>query len=517
MPAVATSPLLRLHPDDNILIATRMLPVGTSLPEGELAGATRDVIDLGHKVAAKGISAGEPVRKFGQVIGFASEDVAVGDWVHSHNLSPGELSLDYAHASEVPPPPDPVTDRTFQGYRRADGRAATRNYVAVVTTVNCAATTAKQVAKRLDHSIVEGFENVDGIIPLTHSAGCAFQFDGEDHRQLSRTLAGYAKHANIGAYVVLGLGCETGHPSYLFREHDLVQLDGTADPMDSPLCVTIQDTGGIGRTVDHVTGQLRDMLPEVNKIEREPVPVTELIVGTECGGSDGNSGVTANPAVGIASDLLVAHGATSILSETTEVYGAEHMLTRRAVSQEVGEKLVERIRWWEDHCRKFGVVIDNNPSVGNKRGGLTTIYEKSLGAVAKGGSTALRAVYEYAEPVTEKGFVFMDTPGFDPPSVTGMTAGGANVIVFTTGRGSCFGSKPSPTIKVCTNTPTYERLPDDMDLNAGRILDEGATVEELGHEIFEKVVSVASGEKTKSELQGLGDEEFVPWRIGPML
>jgi altronate hydrolase len=517
MPAVATAHLLRLHPDDNVLIATRMVAAGTPLPGGAEGVVTGDVIDLGHKVAVRGIRAGEAVRKFGQMIGYAARDVAAGEWVHSHNLTAGELSLDYAYASEVPVDPEPIGGRTFEGYRRADGRAATRNYVAVITTVNCAASTAKYIAARLDRTIADEFEHVDGIVAIKHEAGCAFQFAGEDHQQLTRVLAGYAKHANIGAFVVVGLGCETGHPSYLFKEHGLVQLEGTGDPSQSPLCVTIQDTGGVARTVDRVAGQLREMLPEVNRARRVPIPVSELIVGTECGGSDGNSGVTANPAVGICSDLLVAHGGTTVLAETTEIYGAEHMLTRRAVCREVGEKLVERIRWWEEHVAKFGVEIDNNPSIGNKRGGLTTIYEKSLGAIAKGGSTALKQVYRYAEPITEKGFVVMDTPGFDPPSVTGMIAGGANVIVFTTGRGSCFGSKPSPTIKVCTNTPTFEKLPDDMDVNAGTILDGGASVEEVGREIFEKVIRVASGEKTKSELQGFGDEEFVPWRIGPML
>ncbi|HBL42262.1 MAG TPA: galactonate dehydratase, partial [Planctomycetaceae bacterium] len=364
---------------------------------------------------------------------------------------------------------------------------------------------------------LKDFPNIDGIIPLVHKGGCAMQYDGEDHHQLMRTLGGFAKHPNIGAYVILGLGCETGQGAFLSDSEGLVQLPNLKEPpANAPLVLNIQDIGGIAKTVKQVSALLKEYLPQVNDVTRVPIPVSELILGTECGGSDGNSGVTANPALGIASDLLVAHGATSILGETSEIYGGEHLLTRRAITPEVGKKLIERIRWWEEYTGKFSVVIDNNPSPGNKRGGLTTIYEKSLGAIAKGGSTALREVYRFAEPVTEKGFVIMDTPGYDPASVTGMVAGGANVVAFTTGRGSCFGCKPVPSIKISTNTPMFERMEDDMDLDAGRIL-HGTSVEQVGHEIFELIIEVASGKKTKSEAQGIGDEEFCPWSIGPVL
>ena len=343
------------------------------------------------------------------------------------------------------------------------------------------------------------------------------QYDGDDHRQLARTLAGFAKHPNIGAYLVLGLGCETAQGSFLVDNHRLVQLDVPGQETEPlPLIMNIQDYGGVAKTVRRATEVLKDLLPEANRVERVPIPVSELILGTECGGSDGNSGVTANPAVGVASDLLVAHGGTTILGETPEIYGGEHILTRRAKTREIGAKLIERIAWWKQYAAMFGVEIDNNPSIGNKKGGLTTIYEKSLGAIAKGGSTALKAVYQYAEAVTERGFVIMDTPGFDAASVTGFVAGGANIVVFTTGRGSCFGCKPVPTIKIASNTPMYERIIDDMDINAGRILD-GASVQEVGKEIFEKIISVANGEKTKSEKQGIGEEEFCPWSIGPVL
>ena len=517
MTADTAKAFIRLHSEDNIVIARRDVAADEPIvTDGRVT--TRDKIGFGHKVATRDIAAGEPIRKFGQIIGFANKQIAAGRWVHVHNVSIGELSLNYEFAVDIPDAPEPITGRTFQGYRRADGRAATRNYIGIVSTVNCSATASRYVAQELQRICLHDFPNIDGVIPLVHKGGCALEYNGPDHRQLNRTLAGFARHPNIGAYLVLGLGCETAQASLLTQQHGLVQLQLPGQTRDeaAPLVLNIQDEGGVRKTVDRAVGIFRDMLPEVNRVQREPIPVSEIILGTECGGSDGNSGITANPAVGVASDLLVAHGATSILSEVPEMYGAEHTLTRRALSREVGEKLIERIRWWEDYAAMFGSQIDNNPSVGNKKGGLTTIYEKSLGAIAKGGRTALRAVYEYAEAVTEKGFVIMDTPGFDPASVTGMVAGGANVVVFTTGRGSCFGCKPVPTIKVATNTPMFDRMRDDMDINAGRILD-GATVDEVGAEIFDMIVDVASGQSTKSEAQGIGDEEFCPWVPGPVL
>ena len=517
MPAENVSDFIRLHADDNIVIARTQVAPNQPIHEGTTQVVTQEKIDFGHKVSTQPISKGAPIRKFGQIIGFASKDIAPGRWVHAHNVTLGELTLDYAFASEIPAAPKPIAGRTFQGYRRADGRAATRNYVGIISTVNCSATASKYVAQELQRVALADYPNIDGVVPLVHKGGCAMEYGGTDHLQLNRTLAGFARHANIGAYLVLGLGCETAQASFLTKQHGLVQLQipGQAEE-DTPLVLNIQEQGGVRKTVDRAVGIFKDMLPEANNVQREPIPVSEIILGTECGGSDGNSGITANPAVGVASDLLVAHGATSILAEVPEMYGAEHTLTRRAISAAVGQKLVDRIRWWEDYAALFGSKIDNNPSVGNKKGGLTTIYEKSLGAIAKGGRTALRAVYEYAEAVTEKGFVIMDTPGFDPASVTGMVAGGANMVVFTTGRGSCFGCKPVPTIKIATNTPMFERMLDDMDINAGRILD-GATVEEVGEEIFEMIIAVASGQQTKSEAQGIGDEEFCPWVPGPVL
>lgn len=514
--ASSDSPVLVLHPEDNIAIARAALTTGSTFDVGRQITA-QDDIPFAHKVATVRIATGAPIRKFGQVIGFATEEIAPGQWVHTQNVTPGEFQVDYAFATEVPPDPEPIMDRTFQGIRRPDGRVATRNYIGIISTVNCSATSSKYVAANFDESILADYPNIDGVIALTHKEGCAYDYGGEQHQLLARTLAGFAQHPNIAAYVVLGLGCETAQASFLADRHGLAQLRMLGEEKDpQPLIMNIQDVGGVRKTVDRATAVIREMLPEVNQIERVPVPVSEIMLATECGGSDGNSGITANPAVGIASDLLVAHGATSILAETPEIGGGEHLLTRRAVSREVGEKLIGHLDWWKDYAAKFGGTIDNNPSVGNRKGGLTTIYEKSLGAIAKGGSTALKGVYAYAEPITEKGFVVMDSPGFDPISVTGMIASGANMAVFTTGRGSCFGCKPVPCIKIASNTPMYERMIDDMDINAGRVLD-GSSVEEVGEEIFEKIISVASGERTKSEAQGIGDEEFSPWTIGPIL
>ena len=512
---------LQLRPEDNVAIAARTLPRGHQLPQFNGGLTLKEPIRLGHKVALQEIEKGSPIRKYGQIIGFASDTILTGTWVHVHNVKADNFDRDYAFCSEVPVTPAPGRERTFMGYVRDDGRVGTRNYVAIISTVNCSASTSRMIARQFPMEELEKYPNIDGLLPLTHKSGCGMSEDGVDHIQLNRVLAGYARHPNIGAYILVGLGCEVGQASHLVKSQKLVTIDGIKDEKSSATTsqvpvITIQETGGIKKTIEAGIDAIRKVLAKTNTIERVPVPVSHLILGTECGGSDGNSGITANPAVGVASDRIVSQGGTSILGETPEIYGAEHLLTRRASKRAVGEKLVERIHWWEWYTGIFNEEINNNPTPGNKEGGLTTIYEKSLGAIAKGGSTALTAVYEYAEPVTEKGFVVMDTPGYDPVSLTGIIAGGANVCIFTTGRGSVYGSKPVPCIKVATNTPLYERMFDDMDINAGSIL-EGTLVEEVGEEIFEEIIAVASGKKTKSEESGVGEEEFIPWKIGPTL
>jgi altronate hydrolase len=515
MPAVPLSQVaVQLRPNDNVAVAARNLAEGIDI---ELNGSTlhlKQRVGLGHKLALQDIKKGEAIYKYGQIIGFAREDIPAGSHVHVHNLAADAFERDYAFCRDCPPPSAPAEPRYFMGYDRGDGRFGTRNYIAIVSTVNCSASTSKYISERIKAAdLLRAYPNVDGVVAITHKAGCAMQYDGPDHNQLDRTLAGFAKHPNVAAYILVGLGCETGQAIHLIEHQGLIQLNGSRS---KPHVITVQECGGIRKTVDAGVQLIAEMLPRVNDIKRTRLPASKIILGTNCGGSDGNSGVTANPALGVASDLIVAQGGASIIGETPEIYGAEHLLTRRAISRQVGEKLVERIKWWEWYTGIFGAEINNNPSPGNKEGGLTTIYEKSLGAIAKGGSTALVDVVGYAEPVKAKGFVVMDTPGYDPVSMTGIVAGGANVLVFTTGRGSVFGCKPAPSIKVATNSPMYQHMIDDMDINAGVIL-EGTPVEEVGRQIFEEILAVAGGKKTKSELNDVGEEEFAPWSIGPTL
>lgn len=511
--AAARTDAVLIHPADNVAVAIRPLPAGTVLDLGGRRVTLTGPIKPGHKVALAAVARGERVVKYGQPIGVASEAIEPGAWVHAHNLINGNLTHDYQYSTEVPPDPTPLRDRTFQGYRRADGRVGTRNYLAIISTVNCSATVSRAVEARAAE-LLRQYPHVDGVFALTHGTGCGLQYGGEDHEQLNRVLAGFARHPNVGGYLLIGLGCETAAMPYLVERSGLVQIGQGTRTL--PPILSIQECGGTQRTIEAALRTVGELLPRLDAARRETVPASALVLGLNCGGSDGNSGITANPALGVASDLLVAAGGTTVLAETPETYGAEHLLTRRARSPEVGRKLVERIEWWKRYTAAFGVEMDNNPSPGNKEGGLTTIFEKSLGAMAKAGTTALQDVVRYAEPVTSKGFVFMDTPGLDPASVTGLVAGGANVVCFTTGRGSCFGCKPTPSIKIATNTPLYERMPDDMDLNAGVVL-EGVPVADVGRTIFDSILDVASGRRTKSEQLGYGEEEIVPWSIGPTL
>ena len=522
MPAPLSDFAVHLRPQDNIAVARKPIPAGTELTADGGSVKLLVTIRMGHKFAVRPIQEGDPIQKYGQVIGFAARDIPPGDHVHVHNVKLGAFERDYAYCQDRPAPlPPPAEYRTWMGFDRGPNkpdhqRYGTRNYLAIISTVNCSASTSKYIAERVRATgILKDYPNVDGVMAIVHRQGCGMQFDGPDHKQLDRTLAGFARHPNVAAYLLVGLGCEIVQATHLIENEALnvIQLNGAAK---KPLALSIQDCGGIGKTVEAGVKAVADLLPRVNDVKRVQLPAKHLILGTNCGGSDGNSGVTANPALGIASDLIVQQGGTSILGETPEIYGAEHILTRRAVSREVGEKLVERIKWWEGYASMFGAEINNNPSPGNKEGGLTTIYEKSLGAIAKAGSTAMVDVYQYAEPVTAKGFVVMDTPGYDPVSMTGIVAGGANVCVFTTGRGSVFGCKPAPSIKVATNSPLYHHMLGDMDINAGTVL-EGVSLETVGREIFEKILATASGEQTKSEINGVGEEEFAPWSIGPTL
>ena len=499
---------LRLNPADDVVIACRELEGGTNLIQENVV--VRERIPAGHKVATRAIAAGEPVRRYNQVIGFATQAIAAGAHVHVHNLEVRDFSRDYAFGEAYEPTQSAPEPATFEGIVRPDGRVATRNYIGILSTVNCSATVAKHVARAFEGDALAAYPNVDGVVALTHTTGCGMDVGGEGMDVLRRTLAGYARHANFAGVLVIGLGCEANQMDALFFTQGLQQ---------GPLmrAMTIQGQGGTAKSVALGIEAVKEMLSLANAVRRETVAASHIVVGLQCGGSDGYSGITANPALGAAVDLLVKHGGTAILSETPEIYGAEHLLTRRAASREVGEKVVQRIRWWEEYTARNRGEMNNNPSPGNKAGGLTTILEKSLGAVAKGGTTGLMEVYEYAMPVTAKGLVFMDTPGYDPVSATGQVAGGANMICFTTGRGSVYGCKPAPSLKLATNTPMYERMEDDMDINCGAILDGSLSVQEAGRKIFELILATASGAPSKSEKHGMGQDEFVPWYLGAVM
>ncbi|MCF8485167.1 MAG: altronate dehydratase family protein [Rhodobacteraceae bacterium] len=495
-----------LNPEDSVAIALADLPGGEMVEDTALL----EPVPRGHKIARSDIAPGGLVRRYGQIIGQATQTIPAGAHVHVHNLAMADHTADYAFGADMRPLAPANEPRNFMGYRRADGQAGTRNYLGVLTSVNCSGSVARFIAEEAEKTDwFRALKNVDGIVPIVHGSGCGMSGTDEGYQTLFRTLQGYARNPNFSGILLVGLGCEVMQIPDLIGTARL-RGDGNFKYM------TIQQTGGTRRTVEAGVEMLRGMAQKADACTREPIPVSEIVIGMQCGGSDGYSGITANPALGVASDILVAHGGTTILSETTEIYGAEHLLTRRAVSPEVGQKLIDRIHWWEDYTARNKGEMNNNPSPGNKKGGLTTILEKSLGAVAKGGAAPLSGVYLFGEPIDTKGFVFMDSPGYDPCSVTGQVASGANLIVFTTGRGSVSGYKPVPCIKVATNSEMFARMEEDMDINTGDILT-GTTLEEKGREMFEMFIRVASGEATKSEALGFGGAEFVPWQIGAVM
>jgi altronate hydrolase len=507
----STPLILQLNDQDPVAIALRDIAPGERLRDSGVRAT--QVIPRGHKVALEPIATGQPVRKFGVVIGLAACDIAVGEHVHSHNLSFTPSTAGHAPRTDefaaftLPQ----VSATTFQGIVRPDGNVATRNYIGVLTTVNCSATVARLVADHFRQpGKLQNFPNVDGVVALTHKSGCAVNDEGEAIDLLRRTIAGYARHPNFAAVLIIGLGCEDNQLARLLDREGLVAGDRLQT-------LTIQETGGTRATVRASVERIQNWLPEANAIQRQPVSVSKLTLGLQCGGSDAFSALTANPALGVAADLLVRHGGTAVLSETPEIYGAEDILLARASTDAIHNQLLERLAWWEAHLKTYNDTMDSNPAAGNKVGGITTILEKSLGAVAKGGRSPLTAVYQYAEAIDKQGLVFMDTPGYDPVSVTGQVAGGANLICFTTGRGSCFGCKPVPSLKLATNTPLYSRMTEDMDLNCGEILDGTTSLEDMGVQIYQRILETASGRATSSEELGYGEDEFAPWQFGATL
>ena len=500
---------IRLHPNDDVVIARVQLISGTQLPsEGIMV---KGMVPPGHKIATKPIAQGAPVRRYNQIIGFASKAIAAGEHVHVNNLAMGgTFERDYAFGVDVRPVVPANPQAMFMGIKRSDGRVGTRNYIGLLSTVNCSATVCKLIADHFRGDALKAYPNVDGVVAVTHSVGCGMDVHGEGMTLLRRTLAGYARHVNFHSILVIGLGCEANQISSFKAAEGL-------DDGPKLHSFNMQDVGGTGKAVAKGIALVESMLADANKAMRESVPASLITIGLQCGGSDGYSGISANPALGAAVDLLVAHGGTAILSETPEIYGAEHLLTRRAVTREVGEKIVTRIKWWEEYTARLKGEMNNNPSPGNKAGGLTTILEKSLGAVAKGGTTPLVDVYEYAQKVDKHGFVYMDTPGYDPVSATGQVAGGANLICFTTGRGSAYGCKPSPSLKLATNSALWNRQEEDIDINCGDIVDGGVSIADKGREIFDMILATASGKASKSERWGYGADEFVPWYVGAVM
>ena len=501
--------IIVLGDKDNVAIALKAILKDDSI--GELGLNARTDIPKGHKVARRAIPSGEAVFKYGQIIGKSTIDISAGEHVHTHNIEFTDHKSGYEFATEIQNKSSVGDNAEFLGYQRDDGTVGTRNYIGILTSVNCSGSVAKFVAEEAEKSgLLKRYKNVDGVVPIVHGSGCGMANSGEGYDLLFRTLSGYARNPNFAAILLIGLGCEVMQIADLVGKHRLHNEE-------SFRYMTIQSEGGTSKTIERGMSTLTELLEYADQSKRQPSSVSKLTVGLQCGGSDGYSGITANPALGVASDILVQNGGISILSETPEIYGAEHLLTRRALTEEIGKKLLDRISWWEDYTARNGGEMNNNPSPGNKRGGLTTILEKSLGAVAKGGVSPLAGVFEYGEKIDTHGFVYMDSPGYDPCSVTGQIASGANIIVFTTGRGSVSGYKPSPCIKLSTNTSMYRRMSGDIDLDCGDIIENGVTLEEKGKQIFEQIVRVASGQKTKSEELGFGGSEFVPWQIGAVM
>lgn len=500
----AENSAIHLHPSDNVAIARVPIPAGTELRVGGRPVVAVDAIPAGHKVALRALAPGEMVFRYGQAIGRTRGPVSAGQHVHTHNLSYEELTLAYEFPDGDVPAPARASSPTFLGYRREDGRIGTRNYIAVVAASNCAAHTAEWIARSYENERLP--EGVDGVVAFPHGEGCGHAI-GPDTDQLRRTLGGVLDHPNVSAAIILGLGCEVNQ-----IEH---YLGGSAPSTNRLAGMTLQGSGGTRATVEAARRQIGRFIEQAAAEKRTECPVSKLVLGLNCGGSDSFSGITANPALGHCSDILSGLGGTPVLAETPEIFGAEHLLVKRARNRQVADKLLTYVRNYKQYLNRFEGSFDDNPSPGNKAGGLTNILEKSLGAVAKGGTSPLIDVYDYAERVTAPGFTFMNTPGYDPVSLTGLAAGGCSLIAFTTGRGSAIGFPTIPVIKIATNSPMYRTMTDNMDINAGAIADGEKTVQQIGQEIFDLILEVASGRRTCAER--LGHQEFVPWRIGPVM
>jgi altronate hydrolase len=505
-PPTAESATIHLHPSDNVAIARVALTEGQAVRIAGREIHATGFVPAGHKIALKEIAAGESVIRYGSFIGRASAAIHPGDAVHTHNLAFEETAIgDDLMNVNTPVPPLAKDVPTFLGYQREDGRVGTRNYIAVAAASNCSAHVVELIAQQFPAGSLP--EGVDGVVAFPHGEGCGHTI-GPDTRQLERVLSGVLNHPNVAAGVLLGLGCEVNQIGNYFPQE--------ATRTERLIGMTLQSSGGTQPTVEAGVREVKRLIERAAAQRRVPVPASKIVLGLNCGGSDSFSGISANPALGVCSDMLARIGATAVLAETTEIFGAEQLLLRRARNRQVAEKLMACVRGYKRYLNQFGgSSFDDNPTPGNKSGGLSNILEKSLGAVAKSGTSPLMDVVDYAERIQSPGLVFMNTPGYDPVSLTGLAAGGVNLIAFTTGRGSAIGFPTVPVVKIATNPGVFERMRGNMDINAGRILEGQASVEEIGREIFERVLAAASGQRTSSEI--LGHHEFVPWRIGPVL
>lgn len=501
------SPVIRLDKEDNVVVARYDIPEGTEIPDEGVT--TLQPVPGGHKIAVCPIAKGEPIKKYNTIIGYAAEDIVPGTWMHSHNILFDEVNKDYAYSRDYKPVElIPEQDRaTFMGIVREDGRVATRNIIAIVVCGNCAATVARKIAYYFDKERMKEWPNVNAVVPFITGIGCGMEMSGEPMDLLRRTICGTATNPNVAGSIILALGCERNNID------KMMEGAGLKEGKMLRRLVT-QECGGTRKTVEAGIQMVKEMMVEANKATRTRVPASELILALQCGGSDGYSGLSANPSLGRASDILIRNGGTVVLSETTELFGVEQTITCRAKTPEIGRKLVDHMNWWLKYNEGRDCQINGKVSPGNNAGGLSNVLEKSLGGAKKGGSTCLNEVYNYAEPITEKGLVIMDTPGYDPVSLTGQVAGGATICCFTTGRGSCIGRQDCPTIKIASNSPMYNRMEEDMDINCGQVIDGDKTLDEMGEIIFQRILDVASGAKTKSEALGVGYDEYVPWPIG---
>ena len=492
--------LITLHKNDNVAVAPMSIPANKEIFTNL---TSKNSIPFGHKIALSNIKKNEFIYKYGQIIGAASKDIFIGEHVHSHNLEFTEFERKFQINNRADDKLKIENNFFFDGFKRKNGKSGTRNYIGLLSTVNCSATVVKKIAELINNNPeLKKYQNIDGVVCLKHSSGCGMNTGGYGMKVFNQTIEGFKQHPNFSKVFVIGLGCECAQISLYKKENDNV------------VYMNIQDEGGTKKIIENVSNQILEMLPDLNTTERVKIPISELIVALQCGGSDAYSGITANPALGYASDILIKQGGSTILAETPEIYGAEHLLIERATNEENIKKLKKHIEWWKHYTSINEGSMDNNPSPGNKKGGLTTILEKSLGAVAKSGSSAMEDVLSYAEPLKKKGFNYMDSPGYDPVSVTGQVASGSNIVCFTTGRGSCFGFKPAPSLKIATNTNMYNKLEEDMDINAGVIMDGESDIQQIGERIFNNIIDTASGNLTKSEINGYGDDEFNPWIIG---